>query len=77
MHTLASAAQLDLLIYDHQTKFLAVKAYADAELWKPKHNFAQLIPLEILAYGPVRGTWCMRFEAMNKLVKRFATGGNW
>jgi hypothetical protein len=72
-----SVVQLDRLIHHHHTCFLAVKSYCEAELWKPKHNFAQLIPRDILLFGPLFGYWCMRFEGMNKIMKRFVTSGNW
>ena len=75
--THASVVDLDRLIYTHHTCFLAVDAYRNAELWKPKHNFAQLITIDILLFGPMVGYWCMRFEGMNKIMKRFVTSGNW
>jgi len=67
-HSLTTAAviKLDRLIWDHDVAFLMVDAYINAGLWKPKHNFMQLLPLEILHYGPARNFWCMRYEAMNK-----------
>jgi hypothetical protein len=75
--THASVVYLDRLIHDHHTLFLAVDTYRNAELWKPKHNFAQLITIDILLFGPMCGYWCMRFEGMNKIMKRFVTTGNW
>lgn len=72
----AAAVELDRKIYRHQELFQSVDAYREAELWKPKHNFAQLLPLEMFLFGPLRGMWCMRFEGMNKIMKRFATSGD-
>ena len=53
---------MERLIYHHQSCFRAVRAYRDAGSWKPKHNFAQLIPLDVRAFGPIFSFWCMRFE---------------
>jgi len=64
--TISAVAKLDRLIWDHDVAFLSVNAYIEAGLWKPKHNFMQLLPLEFLHYGPARNFWCMRYEAMNK-----------
>lgn len=75
--TRESVVQLERDIHAHQTAFQKVKAYTEASLWKPKQAFVQLIPLEILAYGPPRHWWCMRFEAMNQVIKRFAVGSNY
>jgi hypothetical protein len=36
----------------------------------PKCHYAIHLVSQILAYGPLRNTWCMRFEGMNGLMKR-------
>lgn len=75
--SLNSTAAMERLIYHHQSHLRAVRAYRDAETWKPKHNFAQLIPVDVRAFAVIFGFWCMRFEAMNKTMKRFATSGDY
>ena len=71
----ASIARLAQLIYIAQSKFLQIKAYE--LLWKPKNHFAQHFPLDIKRFGPLRGYWCMRFEAKNQEHKRAAKMGRW
>ena len=75
--TPATIIALDQMTYDHHLKFLAVDAYVRAGLWKPKQNFTQLIAMEVKLFGPPRGTYCMMFEFMNQVMKRFATSGDW
>ena len=70
-----SISRLADLIYDAQTKFLAIQAYS--LLWKPKNHFAQHFPLDIKRFGPLRGYWCMRFEAKNQEHKAAAKMGNY
>jgi len=61
---------LDRLIVEHQQLFLSVPEYQG--LWKPKHHFAQHVPMDIRRYGPPRHYWCMGFEAYNQLIKNLA-----
>ena len=67
--------QLDRYIYYHQTRFVRIPEYAS--LWKPKHHFMTHVPLNILLFGPPRGYWCMRFEAMYQILKSIAAGSNY
>jgi hypothetical protein len=75
--TLASVIELDVAIYQHATLFGQVKSYAAGGLWKLKHHLVQHIPVDILYFGPPRNYWCMRFEAMNQVFKRFVTSSNY
>ena len=59
--------ELDKLIYKHHKLFLEADGYGE-RLFKPKNHFASHFPTDILNFGPVRGYWCMRFEALNQLV---------
>lgn len=65
---------LDQLIYDHHKRFLEADEYGE-RLFKPKNHFACHFPVDILNFGPVRGYWCMRFEALNQMFKNFAKTG--
>lgn len=65
-----SLANLDRLIMEHQALFLSVPEYKG--LWKPKHHFAQHVPVDIQRYGPPRHYWCMGFESYNQLIKNLA-----
>ena len=67
--------QLDRYIYYWQARFVRIPQYAD--LWKPKHHFITHIPMDILFFGPPRGYWCMRFEALYQILKAFAQGSNY
>jgi hypothetical protein len=67
----------DRLTYAHHTKFREVHSYMEASLWKPKQNFSQLVPFEISYFGPPIRTYCMMFEMMNQVMKRYATTGDW
>jgi hypothetical protein len=64
--------ELDWLIYDHHTQFLACHG---KRMFKPKNHFACHFPTDIRNHGPVRTYWCMRFEALNQLFKTFAKTG--
>ena len=46
-------------------------------LKKPKHQFAQLYPVDIIRIGPMRLNWCMTFEAFNQIIKQMAQGANY
>lgn len=67
--------QLDELIYLHQEAFLDHDKEYGSRLWKPKNHFASHFPTDILNFGPVRNYWCMRFEALNLMMKLFAASG--
>lgn len=73
--TVAHAHSLAALIEQHQRLFLSIPEYA--QLFKPKHHFCAHIPLDILRFGPPRQYWCMRFEALNQVLKHIARGGNY
>ena len=66
---------LDRLIYEHHTLFLEASKEYGERLFKPKNHFASHFPTDIMNFGPVRGYWCMRFEALNQLFKNFASTG--
>ena len=61
---------LNELILTHQERFSEVPQYAN--LTKPKHHFLTHLVVDVFRYGPVRGFWCMSFEAFNAVVKRAA-----
>ena len=67
---------LDRLIYEHHTLFLEASNEYGERLFKPKNHFASHFPIDIMNFGPVRGYWCMRFEALNQLFKNFAKTGS-
>ena len=65
--------ELDRLIYSHHQLFLeACEGEYGARLFKPKNHFASHFPSNIMNFGPVRSYWCMRFEALNQLFKKYA-----
>ena len=70
----AQVCLVDEIVQLHQTNFKKVPEYED--LFLPKHHFCTHIPVDILNFGPPRRFWCMRFEAMNQVFKRIASGGN-
>lgn len=41
---------------------------------KPKHHFAQHVPVDIINHGPARGYWCFSFEGMHQKIKAFSVG---
>lgn len=43
-------------------------------LSKPKHHFAQHVPVDILQHGPVRGYWAFAFEGFHQIIKKKAYG---
>jgi len=47
------------------------------DLKKPKHQWAQLYPIDIIRTGPIRINWCMTFEAFNQIIKNIAEGSNY
>ena len=75
--TADDVAALDRLIYEHHKLFLGVcESEYGERLFKPKNHFATHFPIDIMNFGPVRGYWCMRFEALNQLFKNFAKTGS-
>ena len=69
--------ELNKLIYQHHDLFInACKKEYGKRLFKPKNHFACHFPTDILNFGPVRGYWCMRFEALNLLFKALAKTGD-
>jgi hypothetical protein len=44
---------------------------------KPKHHFAQHVPVDISNFGPARGYWCFAFESMHQMIKGFARGSTY
>jgi hypothetical protein len=72
--TAVSVLAIDNLIMQQQELFLQIPQYE--ELWKPKNHYVQHMPLEILRFGPPRGYWCMRFEAMHQFFKKAAKNSN-
>ena len=68
--------ELDQLIYQAHTSFLASQELGK-RMFKPKCHFASHFPSDIYNFGPVRGYWCMRFEALNQLFKSFAAHGSY
>ena len=68
----ASILHLDRLIYRHQMLFKATYS-----MWKPKMEMVTHFPTDIGRGGPVVQLSCMRFEAMNQVLKRIAEGGNY
>ena len=65
---------LDELIYRHQELFDAVPEYAGCKM--PKHQWAQMYPVQIKRLGPLRLSWCMRSEAWYQVAKRIAESSN-
>ena len=73
--TEAAIRAVDKLIMEQQELFLSIEEYE--ELWKPKNHYAQHLPLDTIRFGPPRGYWCMRFEAMYQTLKSYAQGSNY
>ena len=67
--------EVDELIYEHHQLFLASEELG-ARMFKPKNHMAGHFPPDARNHGPVRGYWCMRFEALNQLFKTFAKTGS-
>ena len=76
-HTITEAEllQVDRLIYEHHRLFIESDELG-ARMFKPKNHMACHFPSDIRNHGPVRGYWCMRFEALNQLFKTFAKTGS-
>jgi hypothetical protein len=82
MHDLAFRPQisesqrlhLDELIYRHQELFDAVTEYDGCKM--PKHQWAQMYPVQIKRLGPLRVNWTLRSEAWYQIAKRIAESSN-
>ena len=73
----AQVVELDNLIYQcHELWLVDCASEYGKRLWKPKNHFASHFPSDIRNFGPARGYWFMRFEALNQLFKSFASTGN-
>jgi hypothetical protein len=47
--------------------------YSEEASFIPKLHQLVHLPEQMLRFGPLRSTWCMRFEAKNKELKSFVT----
>jgi hypothetical protein len=55
------ADELAVLIAAHNKAFEDVEEYDGLE--RPKHHFQEHLPAALRMFGPLRGFWCMPFEA--------------
>jgi hypothetical protein len=55
------ADELAVLIEAHRVAFENVPHYNDLD--RPKHHFQVHLPAALRDFGPLRGFWCMPFEA--------------
>ena len=65
---------LDELIYQHQELFDAVPEYDGCKM--PKHQWAQMYPVQIKRLGPLRVNWTMRSEGWYQIAKNIAESSN-
>ena len=61
-----SVAILEMMITTHHTNF--VKLYPKSPV-TPKMHYMLHLPRQMSLYGPLRSTWCMRFEAKHSCFK--------
>lgn len=63
--------ETSFLVKQFLASFLStfMKSFPSAP-FTPKCHYAVHLVSQILTYGPLRNTWCMRFEGMNGLMKR-------
>ena len=60
-YVVGDSKELDRLIERHCQLFELVEEYEGLE--RPKHHFQKHLPLALLRFGPLRGIWCMPWEA--------------
>lgn len=67
--TLNSVINLKRLVQDHLTSFKNV--YPNARIL-PKQHYLVHLPTQMMMFGPLIRTWCMRFEAKHSYFKDMA-----
>ena len=66
---------LDFLVNDYLLKFSNVPQYEGYE--KPKHHCLKHLRKYLELFGPLRGFWCLPFEAFLQILKRMFKLGNY